>query len=155
MSSPAVVPALKHNPAAVARTVADIRRHGYQRVDDPDGDLLIMESGKHVPYPVARVFVVDAHKRAIRGRHAHITCNQLLICLQGRLRVTCDDGRNRHETILDKHSEALLMPSGIWGEQDYLENPTMLMVLCDEPFDASEYIRDYDTFLRFKGVAGS
>ena len=51
-------------------------------------------------------------------------------------------------------SRALLVPPGIWAEQVYEGDDTVLMVLCDLPYDEADYIRDYTEFLAFRGMAG-
>ena len=38
---------------------------------------------------------------------------------------------------------------GIWGEQMYLEDNTILVVLSDYLYDENDYIRNYNEFKNF------
>jgi dTDP-4-dehydrorhamnose 3,5-epimerase-like enzyme len=44
----------------------------------------------------------------------------------------------------------LLIPPGIWSEQLYLTENTVLTVLCDRVYEAEDYIREYSIFLKFR-----
>jgi hypothetical protein len=43
-----------------------------------------------------------------------------------------------------------VIPPGIWAEQVYEEENSILMVLCDREYDEGDYIRDFNEFLLFK-----
>lgn len=105
------------------------------------------------PIQVKRVFTVKANEGALRGQHAHKKCNQVLCCASGKLELTLKDGENSKVLILDENSPAILMVSGIWGEQKYLEDGTVLIVFCDYPYDEEDYIRDYEAFLQWKVIS--
>ena len=81
-----------------------------------DGELMVMESGKQVPFAVARVFTVRADAGAVRGQHAHKRCTQFLVCVQGEIAVECDDGAAKTQYLLDSGGKGLLIPASIWGE---------------------------------------
>jgi dTDP-4-dehydrorhamnose 3,5-epimerase-like enzyme len=114
---------------------------------EKNGDLIVMEGNKHVPFPISRVFVVRAPKNEIRGQHAHKECTQLLICHSGSVEVICDDGENRTNYLLNRPNLGLLIPPGIWAQQTYLTENSFLTVLCDRPYEAEDYIREYDEFI--------
>jgi dTDP-4-dehydrorhamnose 3,5-epimerase-like enzyme len=116
-----------------------------------EGDLVVAEGNSdNVPFSIARVFNVRADKGSIRGRHAHHKCSQLLICTNGVIKVTCDDGNQTSEYILDKVNHGLLIEPRIWVELEYMKENTVLTVLCNFPFDEADYIRDYKDFLKYK-----
>lgn len=116
-----------------------------------EGDLVVAEGNSDdVPFSIARVFNVRADKGGIRGRHAHHKCSQLLICANGVIKVTCDDGNETSEYILDKANHGLLIEPLIWVELEYLKENTVLTVLCNFPFDEADYIRNYKDFLKLK-----
>jgi len=117
-----------------------------------EATLSIFQSPEAVPFAIKRVFTIHAHEACQRGRHAHKECTQLLVVLRGKCKVICDDGTSRKDIILNKPSEGLLVPPGIWAEQDYEPN-TLLMVLTDKPYDESDYIRNYEDYLAYRGVA--
>lgn len=110
--------------------------------------LAIYEEGL-VPFPIKRVFTINAQQSCKRGLHAHKECAQLLVCLTGQCIVTCDDGKDRQSFTLESPEKGLLIPPSIWAEQEYEPN-TILMVLTDQLYDESDYIRDYDQFLKYR-----
>lgn len=119
-----------------------------------NGDLVVIEGLTHVPFAIARVFVVLAPAGAIRGQHAHKACRQFLVCPVGSIEVRCDDGDIAATYILDRPNVGLLVPPGIWAQQTYLVFGSVLTVLCDRPYEPYDYIRDYDDFKAYR-EAGS
>jgi len=113
---------------------------------EDNGDLVVAEEITHVPFAIARVFVVRAPAGAIRGQHAHKACAQFLTCPIGKVEVLCDDGLDAVTYILDQPDVGLLVPPGIWAQQTYQVSGSVLTVLCDRPYEAQDYIRDYGEF---------
>jgi dTDP-4-dehydrorhamnose 3,5-epimerase-like enzyme len=133
--------------------VQSIRLVKFDYHKDKDGDLVVVEgSSSNMPFSIARVFNVRANKECIRGRHAHRECTQLLICTNGVIKVVCNDGKQTSTYILNKVNYGLLIKPGVWAEQHYMEENSVLTVLCDLLYDEDDYIRDYDIFLKYKGV---
>ena len=115
-----------------------------------NGDLVVAEGENNViPFSIKRVFNVRAQKGNIRGRHAHRHCSQLLICTNGAVEVKCDNSSTTEIYVLDKPNLGLFIAPGIWADQKYLENNTILTVLCDRPFEEADYLRNYDDFKLF------
>ena len=94
--------------------------------------------------------VFEVHDQKDRGEHSHYKTEQVLICLSGKVRVLCDDGKDRREWILNQPNEALYIPNLIWDEQTYLTTESVLLVLANTHYDESDYITDYDEFKRLK-----
>jgi len=113
-----------------------------------NGDLVVVE-GEIIPFSIKRVFNVRQQKGDIRGRHAHRHCSQLLICTNGAVEVKCDDSRTTEIYVLDKPNFGLFIPPGIWADQKYIENNTILTVLCDRLFEEADYLRTYEDFKLF------
>lgn len=121
----------------------------FPRYLDPNGVLCVFESGIQLPFEIRRVFTVSALLGDLRGDHAHKECTQLLVCVSGQIRVTCDDGLLVTNHLLQSMCDGLLIPPGIWAREEYLTDGAVLMVLCDSKYDEAEYIRDYDNFKKF------
>ena len=120
----------------------------FPYIKENNGDLVVVE-GSIIPFNMSRVFTVRASKGSVRGEHAHRHCSQLLICTNGAVEVKCDDSRTTEIYVLDKPNFGLFIPPGIWADQKYLENNTILTVLCDRPFEEADYVRNYDDFKLF------
>lgn len=123
----------------------------FKKYEDPNGVLCVYESGQHVPFDIRRVFTVSARKGDTRGDHAHKQCTQLLICVSGQIRVSCDDGSVVTQHLLDNMGASLLVPPGIWAKEEYVTDGAVLMVLCDRNYEVDDYIRDYSDFKTFVG----
>jgi UDP-2-acetamido-3-amino-2,3-dideoxy-glucuronate N-acetyltransferase len=125
-------------------------------VKDLRGNLSARQIEAGIPFLPKRYFVVvDVPSKEVRGEHAHRTCEQLLTCLRGSVNVVVDDGTNREEFVLDSPELALYLPPMIWGIQYKYSSDASLLVLASERYDADDYIRDYEQFLREKGLASS
>ena len=117
-------------------------------LEENNGDLVVVE-GNIIPFNMSRVFTVRASKDSVRGEHAHRHCSQLLICTNGAVEVKCDDSRTTEIYVLDKPNFGLLIAPGIWTEQKYIKNNTILTVLCNRPFEEADYLRNYEDFKLF------
>jgi UDP-2-acetamido-3-amino-2,3-dideoxy-glucuronate N-acetyltransferase len=124
-------------------------------VHDERGSLTVAETGDGLPFTVERFFVVHGVSAGTtRGFHAHKCCHQFLIVTSGSVEVLLDDGTERKSVRLDRLGQGLHIPPGVWGEQTYLTDDTVLMVLASHKYDRADYISDYSEFLAFaKGSA--
>lgn len=123
----------------------------FEKHEDINGELCVYEGRKQVPFDIRRVFTVTARVGDTRGNHAHKKCTQLLVCVSGRIVVSCDDGLVVSQHLLENMSTGLLIPPGIWAKQKYMEEGAVLMTLCDRDYEADDYIRDYKEFKYFVG----
>ena len=115
---------------------------------DTAGHLIAYEVERNLGIDLKRVFVVWGDSGALRGQHAHKSLTQVLVCLQGSCQVSCENLVGKHDFLLDDPATVLLVPNEVWSQQLYLEDNTILAVMCDGPFDETEYIRDYGEFLK-------
>ena len=116
------------------------------------GNLVPIEFLKDLNTDIKRSFIVTSSKENIvRGKHAHKELTQFLICLKGVCKIICDDGFSKKNYTLSKPNQVLYIPSHIWSEQHYLNKSTILLVLCDDSFKESDYLRNYSEFLSFRG----
>ena len=116
---------------------------------DERGDLTVAEEHS-LPIKIARIFTVRAQQESNRANHAHKECSQLIFCVSGEIVVVCDDSFKKSTLILNNPSDGILVPPGIWLEQTYKENNSILNVICDLPYDPDDYISDYKEFEGFK-----
>ncbi len=116
-------------------------------VKDMRGCLSVGETGKGLPFPPRRYFLVfDVPTREVRGEHAHYQCHQLLICVRGSCAVVVDDGDAREEIVLDRPTTGVYLPPLTWATQYKYSPDAMLMVLASDLYDPNDYIRDYQLF---------
>jgi hypothetical protein len=129
------------------RTLVDVRPVELERHVRDDGELVVVEQGTSISFPVLRMFIVRASEGAVRGRHAHKLCSQLLVCVHGTIEVECDDGVDRRTFLLDMPNKGLLVPPSIWASETYVVASSVLTVLCDRHYEADDYLRSYEQFL--------
>lgn len=114
---------------------------------DMRGSLVVAELTRDLPFTPQRFFIVyDVPSRDVRGEHAHHECEQFLVCLSGSVRAIVDDGARRSEYLLDSPSLGLHMPAMTWGTQYAYSKDATLAVFASQPYNDSDYIRDYSTF---------
>ena len=116
---------------------------------DTNGILCAYESQKDVPFNIKRVFTVAAKYGEVRGNHAHKKCSQLLVCISGGIKVLTDNGYKQREFNLKDMGQGLIVPPGVWASQKYTKKNSLLMVLCDQAYEAEDYIRSYEEFKLF------
>ena len=120
---------------------------------DIRGDLAVAEF-EDLPFTPERCFFIhNVPGKEVRGEHAHRQCHQLLICVSGQVTVMTDDGENRTETILDSPQKALHVAPMVWASQFCYSKDAVLMVLASLPYDADDYIRDYQQFTEEKKLS--
>ena len=115
---------------------------------DDRGQLVVIEGGSHVPFPIERVYCIIGKNGKDRGFHAHLRLRQMLICVSGTCRVVIDNGFERAEWTLDRADQGLLVGPMEWREMHDFSDSAILMCLADAHHDEADYIRDYNTFLR-------
>ena len=129
--------------------VAGVKLIHLKHVEDMRGDLCAAEWHKDLPFVPRRVFYVyRVPNSRVRGEHAHKECQQFLVCVSGSVSVVVDDGRRREEYLLDQPWIGLYLPPKIWGIQYKYSADAVLMVFASHEYDAADYIRQYDEFLK-------
>ena len=121
----------------------------FQQHGDDRGQLVALENDKEIPFETKRVYYMfDTLPGVRRGFHAHKTLKQILICTSGSCKIHLDDGFSTAEVTLDKPYEGLLIDSKLWREMYDFSPDAVLMVLASQMYDESDYIRNYDEFIK-------
>lgn len=118
------------------------------RADDLRGSLVAADfADTELPFVPQRFFTVfGVPSKEIRGSHAHLRCEQVLVCLQGSVRALVDSGGARQEFLLNRPEVALYMGPMIWGTQYHYSSDAVVLVLASHPYDPDDYIREIDEF---------
>lgn len=113
--------------------------------------LSVLETGRHVPFEVRRVFWLSAiaAPEVIRGAHAHKALRQVIFCTTGR----CDMMLERRDGVraifeLTAGGDALYLDGLVWRTMTNFSPDCAMMVLCDRIYDDDVVVRDYDEFRR-------
>lgn len=128
----------------------EIKRFHFDIHGDDRGQLVAIEEGKDVPFKVKRVYYLfDTVSGVRRGYHAHRNLQQALVCVHGSCKILLDDGRGKETVELSCPNEGLYIANNIWREMYDFSSDAVLLVLASELYDESDYIRNYDDFLKF------
>jgi len=115
------------------------------------GNITIVEGNKNVPFNLRRVYYLyDIPGGESRGGHAHRELYQLIIAASGSFEVMLDDGKNKKIVRLNRPNFGLLVVPGIWRELFEFSSGAICMVLASHKYDESDYLRDYNSFIKFK-----
>lgn len=118
-------------------------------IGDHRGSLVALEHGLNIPFRVQRIYYIfDTKSGVSRGFHAHKKLQQLAVCVSGKCRMVLDDGMTRHEIWLDSPNQSLHISNMVWREMHDFSEDCVLVVFASEPYDAGDYIHDYDQFRR-------
>lgn len=121
----------------------------FPALGDERGSLVAMEAEKSVPFVIKRVYYIFGTRQDVaRGFHAHKRLQQVAICITGKCRMILDDGKERTEVWLDSPNKGLVIGDLVWREMHDFSEDCVLLVLASEQYDESDYIRDYNEFLR-------
>ena len=88
----------------------------------------------HLPFEPKRVFwIYNVPKGKERANHAHETCSQIIIPLNGGFVIEIDDNR-----YYLQHNTGLLVEPGYMIRLYAFSEDAICLVLCDEAYDESE-----------------
>lgn len=119
------------------------------RINDPRGNLTFVESRRHIPFDIRRVYYLyDVPGGAERGGHAHKALHQLIIAMSGSFDIHLDDGYLKKTIHMNRSYYGLYVCPMIWRGIDNFSSGAVCMAMVSEYYDELDYYRDYDQFLR-------
>ena len=117
---------------------------------DPRGNLSFIEEEKHIPFKIERAYwIYDVPGGQVRGGHAFKEQMEMIIALSGSFDVLVDDGSAKKVFSLNRSYYGLFIPSGLWRQMQNFSTNSLALVLSSTHFFESDYIRDYDEFLKY------
>lgn len=126
----------------------EIKKIKFEIHGDDRGKLVSLEVGNNIPFDVKRVYYIyDTSSGISRGFHAHRELKQLVIAIKGSCILKLDNGHERTQVLLNNPSEACLLDSRIWREMHDFSEDCVLLVLANNEYKESDYIRDYEQFI--------
>lgn len=118
------------------------------RINDPRGNLTFVESNRHIPFAIQRVYYLyDVPGGAERGGHAHKALHQLIIAMSGSFDIHLDDGYAKKTIHMNRSYKGLSVCPMIWREIDNFSSGAVCMVLASDYYDEQDYYRDYSAFI--------
>ena len=126
----------------------EFAQHGDDR-----GHLVVIEGMKDVPFEIKRAFYIyGSDPEVVRGQHANRESEFVLINVAGTSKVKVKDGEGNEAIFcLNRPHTGIYLPTMVWKDMYDFSSDSVLLVLASTHYDATEYIRDYDEFLTFRG----
>lgn len=121
----------------------------FKDLGDERGKLVVIEGGQAIPFEIKRVFYIyDSDNDVIRGQHANRKSEFVLINVEGKSKVRITDGKEEFVAELDRPMTGIYIPKMIWKDMYDFSRNSILLVLASTHYDNSEYIRDYEEYLK-------
>ncbi len=127
-------------------SIIEIDKHHHEK-----GNISVVENGVTVPFEIKRTYYLyDVPSGESRGGHAHKELQQLIVAASGSFNITLDDGNVKRSFLLNHPYQGLLVVPGIWRELYDFSSGSVCLVLASHLYDELDYIRNYNTFKRYK-----
>lgn len=124
----------------------------FPDLGDERGNLVVVEGGSAIPFDIKRIFYIyGSDSEVVRGIHANLKSEFVMINVSGTSKVLIDNGRERRIIALDRPRMGLYLKSMVWKEMYDFSPDSVLLVLSNEHYDPDEYIRSYDDYLKMVG----
>lgn len=118
---------------------------------DARGNLSFVQNATHIPFEIKRAYwVYDVPGGECRGGHAYVRNEEFIIALSGAMDVVVDDGEQKKTFSLNRSYFGLYIPKGLWREMNNFSTNAVALELASTEYDPSDYVMDYDVFLRLK-----
>ena len=126
----------------------EVVKYTFQQHGDSRGQLVAIENLIDIPFEIKRVYYMYDTKEGVRrGKHAHKSLEQILICIHGSCKILLDNGKEKKIVSLERPYEGLYIANDMWREMYDFSSDAVLMVLASDYYNEEDYIRDYDDFL--------
>ena len=132
-------------------STSDAKIINLPKIEDPRGNLSFIEEEKHIPFKIKRTYwIYDVPGGEIRGGHAFYEQKELIIALSGSFDIVVDDGSSQHIFSLNRSYYGLYIPQGLWRQMQNFSTNSLAVVLSSTHYIESDYIRDYNEFLKYR-----
>ncbi|MBI2627860.1 MAG: FdtA/QdtA family cupin domain-containing protein [Candidatus Niyogibacteria bacterium] len=117
----------------------------------PHGDLGVGEIKKNIPFAIKKFYFINHmfDPKTIRGRHAHKKLQQALFCINGSFELHLDDGYKKQRILMNDPSSGVFLGAKLWRVMKKFSRDCVILVLAGDYYKKNDYIRDYESFLRY------
>lgn len=122
----------------------------FSQKGDDRGHLVIVEGETDIPFEIKRVFYIyGSDSEVVRGQHANRESEFVLINVAGTSKVKVKDGEGNEAIYsLERPHTGIYLPTMVWKDMYDFSSDSVLLVLASTHYDANEYIRNYDDFVK-------
>lgn len=131
-------------------TINDVKIIELPKFLDERGNLSFAQNNTQIPFKIKRTYwIYDVPGGESRGGHAERENEEVVIAMSGSFDITVDDGNNKKTFTLNRSYYGLYIPKGIWRDMSNFSTNSLALEFGSIPYDAKDYIRDYDEFLEY------
>jgi len=120
----------------------------FKSIADRYGSLTPIEGKIDIPFEIKRVYyITKVGPDVTRGFHSHRTLHQVLICLNGSVKIKLKNPVSEEIVELNDSSVGLYIGPYVWREMYDFSEGSVLLVLASDYYKEEDYIRNYDFYL--------
>lgn len=120
------------------------------KILDDRGNLSFFENNSQIPFEIKRVYwIYDVPGGEQRGGHAYKDLQEVVIALSGSFDVVLNDGIEEKRFTLNRSYFGLYVPKMIWRSLENFSTNSLAFIATDAPYDASQYIREFEKFKHY------
>jgi oxalate decarboxylase/phosphoglucose isomerase-like protein (cupin superfamily) len=117
------------------------------KITDPRGNLCFLENSNQIPFDIQRSYwIYDVPGGEMRGSHAFKKSHEFIIALSGSFDVVLNDGEKDVKFSLNRSYYGLYVPNLLWRRLENFSTNALALIISSIPYDANDYIRDFDEF---------
>lgn len=121
----------------------------FKELGDDRGNLVVVEGDKDIPFEIKRIFYIfGSDFNVVRGQHANRNSEFVFINVAGSSNIKITNGKETKIIKLDKPMDGVYLPKMIWKEMYDFSKDSVLLVLASTHYDNTEYIRDFNEYLK-------
>ncbi|OGF64214.1 hypothetical protein A2661_00520 [Candidatus Giovannonibacteria bacterium RIFCSPHIGHO2_01_FULL_45_24] len=120
-------------------------------IKGPVGELYAGKIYEQIPFAIKEFYFIRnvPDGKIARGMHAHKKREQVIFCLLGSFTLHMDDGNKKWSVAMNDPARGMRLKKRVWHSMTDFSKDCVILVVADDFEDASDYIRDYDEFLKF------
>lgn len=125
----------------------------FTELGDERGNLVVAEGESElVPFTINRIFYIyGSTADVVRGQHANKRTQFILINVSGTSKVRLDNGKEERIVELNRPNIGVFLDTMLWKDMYDFSADSVLLCLASEHYDGSEYIRNYDEYIKIAG----
>lgn len=112
------------------------------------GNLTPIEEVFDIPFEIKRIYYISKVPQGVsRGFHAHRRLHQVLICINGSVKIKLKNPKEESEVILNDSAKGLYIGPYVWREMYDFSEDAILLVLASDHYNENDYIRNFDFYM--------
>lgn len=125
----------------------NVKTVNFKTITDKRGSMIPIEYPKQLEFPLKRIYYIyDVDKNERRGFHSHNDLEQILIAVNGSIKILVKTPYEEEIIELNDPSKGLYIGPMVWREMFDFSDQAVLLVLASHEYDESDYIRNYEEY---------